>query len=127
VRTRKAADIMEVFNRLTEVRGQIDEIQARITTLDKLASLATISLELVPDAMAQPLTAGAWQPTAPVRAAFRTLLSTLKWLFEAVIWVLVYVIPIVLVLAVPVIGIAAVVRLVRRRVIAEGDAVAGPV
>jgi hypothetical protein len=116
-RTRKAADIMEVFNQLTEVRGQIDQIEARITTLDKLAALATISLDLVPDALAQPLTAAGWQPTAAVRGAFRTLLGTLKALFEGTIWVLVYLVPVVLVLAVPALGIWGGVRVVRRRLV----------
>jgi len=122
-RTHKAADIMEVFNQLTEVRGQIDQVQARITTLDKLAELATINLDLVPDAIAQPLTTAGWQPTAAVRSAFRTLLSTLKALFDGTMWVLVYILPIVLVFAVPAFGIWKVMRTIRRRAIAGGGAI----
>ena len=122
-RTHKAADIMEVFNQLTEVRGQIDQVQARITTLDKLAELATINLDLVPDAIAQPLTTAGWQPTAALRSAFRKLLSTLKALFDGTMWVLVYILPIVLVFAVPVFGIWKVVRTVRKRGIAGDGAI----
>ena len=122
-RTHKAADIMEVFNQLTEVRGQIDQVQARITTLDKLAELATINLDLVPDAIAQPLTTAGWQPTAAVRSAFRTLLGTLKALFDGTMWFLVYILPIVLVFAVPAFGIWRVVRTIRKRAIAGDGAV----
>jgi hypothetical protein len=114
-RTRRAADIMEVFNQLTEVQGQIDQIEARITTLDKLAALATINLDLVPDALAQPLTVAGWQPTVAVRGAFRTLLSTLKALIEGTIWILVYLVPVVLVLAVPALGLWGGVRAIRKR------------
>lgn len=114
-RTQKAADILEVFNQLSSIRQQIDRTQSRITTLEQLTDLATITVELVPDALSQPLSAGRWQPLAAVRAAFRTLLNTLKWLFDAVIWLLIYVVPVVLVLAVPVLGVAIGVRALRRR------------
>ena len=115
-RTQKAADILEVFNQLTAIRQQIDRTQARITTLEQLTDLATITVELVPDALAQPLTAGRWRPLAVVRAAFRTLLSTLRWLLDAVIWLLFYLVPVVLVLAVPALGVFIGIRAVRRRV-----------
>lgn len=115
-RTQKAADILEVFNQLASIRQQIDRTQSRITTLEQLTDLATITVELVPDALAQPLTAGRWRPLTVVRAAFRTLLSTLRALLEAVIWLLIYVVPVVLVLAVPVLGVAIGVRAVRKRI-----------
>lgn len=114
-RTQKAADILEVFNQLAAIRGQIDRTQSRITTLEQLTELATISVELVPDALAQPLTSGGWRPLGVVRAAFRTLLSTLKWLLEAAIWLIIYVVPVVLVLAVPVLGVALGIRELRKR------------
>jgi glycine cleavage system regulatory protein len=114
-RTQKAADILEVFNQLTSIRQQIDRTQSRITTLEQLTDLATITVELVPDALAQPLTAGRWRPLTVVRAAFRTLLSTLRGLLEAVIWLLIYFVPVVLVLAVPAFGVFIGIRAVRKR------------
>lgn len=114
-RTQKAADILEVFNQLASIRQQIDRTQSRITTLEQLTDLATITVELVPDALAQPLTAGRWRPLTVVRAAFRTLLSTLRWLLEATIWLLLYFIPVVLVLAVPAVGVFIGIRAVRKR------------
>ncbi|HMA41497.1 MAG TPA: DUF4349 domain-containing protein [Gemmatimonadales bacterium] len=114
-RTQRAADILEVFNQLAAIRQQIDRTQSRITTLEQLTDLATITVELVPDALAQPLTAGRWRPLAVVRAAFRTLLSTLRWLLDAAIWLLIYLVPVVLVLAVPALGVFIGIRAVRRR------------
>lgn len=115
-RTQKAGDILEVFNQLASIRQQIDRTQSRITTLEQLTDLATITVELVPDALAQPLTAGRWRPMAAVRAAFGTLLSTLRGLVEAVIWLLVYVVPVGVALALPVLGAVIGIRAVRRRV-----------
>jgi hypothetical protein len=118
-RTQKASDILEVFNQLTSIRGQLDRTEARLASLSRLTELATITVELVPDALAQPLTTGPWRPITVVRAAFRTLLATLKWLLEATIWLVLYVIPVVLVLAVPAFGLWTGVRAVRKRVSAR--------
>jgi uncharacterized protein DUF4349 len=90
---------------------------SRITTLEQLTELATITVELVPDALAQPVTAGGWRFLTVGRAAFRTLLSTLRWLLEAVIWLLIYFIPVLLVLAVPAVGVFIGVRAARERVV----------
>lgn len=112
-RTQKASEILEVFNQLSSIRGQIDRTQARLTLLRQQTELATIRLDLVPDALARPIATGAWRPLAVVRAAFRALLGTLKWLLEAAIWLVLYVIPIVVVLAVPAVGLWAAGRRVR--------------
>lgn len=108
-RTQRASDVLDVFNQLTEVRGQIDQAKGRLLNLSQLVDLATISLEIIPDAVAQPLTEGAWRPTGVVRDAFRTLVTTLKWVGDVLIWVCIYVAPL------GALG-AAVVFLVRRAV-----------
>lgn len=118
-RTQKASDILEVFNQLSSIRGQIDRTQARLALLQRQTELATIRLELVPDALARPIATGTWRPLAVVRAAFRALLGTLQWLFEAAIWLVLYVVPIVLLLAVPAVGLWAGVRRTRRWVAAR--------
>jgi len=114
-RTRKAEDVLDVFNQLTEVRGQIEQTEARMGTLSKLAQLATIHVDLVPDALSQPIAQSGWRPLATIRGAFSDLVGTLRWLVDGLIWVLVYLVPIVAAVGVPVLGTAALVRSWRRR------------
>jgi len=114
-RTRKAQDVLDVFNQLTEVRGQIEQAEARMGTLSKLAQLATIHVDLVPDALSQPIAQTGWRPLVTVRGAFSTLLGTLRWGVDALIWVIVYLVPILIAVGIPVLGAAALVRALRRR------------
>lgn len=114
-RTQRASDVLDVFNQLAKVRGEIDQTKGRMLTMSQLADLATINLEIVPDALAEPLTEGGWHPVGVVRDAFRALVATLKWVFEALIWVGVYVAPLGLIIAGVVLLFRRAVRRFRRR------------
>ncbi|HKR55498.1 MAG TPA: DUF4349 domain-containing protein [Gemmatimonadales bacterium] len=116
-RTRKAQDVLDVFNQLTEVRGQIEQAEARMGTLSKLAQLATIHVDLVPDALSQPIAQTGWRPLVTVRGAFSTLLGTLRWGVDALIWVIVYLVPIIVAVAIPVGAAVLGVRAVRRKLL----------
>jgi len=113
-RTQKAADILEVFDHLTKIRGDIERMKSRMTTLSQLTELSTINLELVPDALSKPLAEGEWRPLTVVRSAIRSLVSTAQWLFDALIWVVLYLFPLLLLLAIPLWAIRAGWRAYRR-------------
>jgi len=71
--TGKTEDILEVYRELTNIRGQIEQIKGRMQYLENMTALATINLTLTPDALAQPVVIGGWQPQGTVRDAVRTL------------------------------------------------------
>jgi hypothetical protein len=121
-RTLKAADVLEVFNQLTDVRGQIEQTQARMGTLSKLAALATIQVDLVPDALTQPIASAGWRPLATARGAFSDLMGTLRWVADGLIWVVIYLLPILMAGGIPVLGVALGVRAIRRRTLREAPA-----
>jgi hypothetical protein len=82
-RTQKASEVMEVFNEISKVRGEIERIQGRMQYLSQMTALSTITLELVPDALAAPVVEPGWQPVATIREAARSLINTLKTLADA--------------------------------------------
>ena len=98
-RMKKAEDILEIYNHLTELRGQIEQARGRMRYLSQLSALATVKIELVPDAIAKPVVAAGWQPFVIVRDASRSLVATLQALATVVIWLAIYVLPIGLLLA----------------------------
>ncbi|MDQ2688241.1 MAG: DUF4349 domain-containing protein [Armatimonadota bacterium] len=110
-RTQRASDVLDVFNQLAKVRGEIEQTKGRMLNMSQLADLATINLEIVPDALAQPLTEAGWHPVGVVRDAFRALVATLKWVFEALIWAGIYVAPLAVIGA----GLVFLVRRLARR------------
>lgn len=97
-KNRGAKDIMEIYRELTGIRSQIEEIQAQLISLGKLASLSTLNVELVPTDAARPVAAPGWQPGETVRDSFRTLVSFLRWLIDALIFAVIVLLPVGIVL-----------------------------
>jgi hypothetical protein len=74
-------------------------------------AMSTVNVDLVPDVLAQPVVEPGWRPLAVLRNAARELVSSLRWLADALIWVGVYFLPLGLI----VVLMALVVRLIWRR------------
>jgi len=98
-RMQKASEIMEVFNEITKVRGEIDRIQGRMKYLSQMTSLSTITLELIPDVLAAPVVEPGWQPVATAKAASRSLINSMKTVIDALIWIVLYLVPLGIVVA----------------------------
>ena len=95
-RAKKAADILEVHAQLMTIRGQIEQAKGRMRYLEQMTSYATINVELTPDAAATPSIEPGWQPLASVKDATRSLTNAGKAFVTALIWLGVYVLPMVL-------------------------------
>jgi len=114
-RMKKAEDILEVYQHLTELRGQIEQAKGRMRYLSQMAALATVKIDLVPDAIAKPVVEPGWQPLAAVRDASRVLVRTLQVLATVAIWCAIYLLPIALLFVLVAWLIRAIVRALRGR------------
>ncbi|HEX3131373.1 MAG TPA: DUF4349 domain-containing protein [Thermoanaerobaculia bacterium] len=102
-RARKVAEVMEIYNNLTEVRTQIEQIQGQLNQLQGQVSFSTIHLTLEADSASKPIVAeDAWRPGETTRNAFRNLVGFLQWVVDALIVIVVNGIPIALVILIPV-------------------------
>jgi hypothetical protein len=97
-RTGKAEEILAVHQRLTEIRGQIERIKGRMQYLERSAALATITVDLIPDELAKPIVQPGWQPLGTLRNATRSLVQALQFIVDALIWIIIFVLPVLLVL-----------------------------
>ena len=93
-RTQKASEIMEVYAELARVRGEIERIQGRLKYLSQTVAMSAIAVDLVPDAIAAPLVEPGWQPVATIREASRALVNALRAIADALIWLVLYALPI---------------------------------
>jgi hypothetical protein len=100
-RTGKAEEILAVHRELTNIRGQIEQLKGRMQYLERTSDLAAVTMELVPDMLAQPIASNHWRPLETVSGALRALLQTLRWLVDALIVLLLYVTPIAALVFVP--------------------------
>lgn len=96
-RGRKVEDVMAVYRELTGIRGQIEQIQGQLQSIDRLAALSTLRLRLRPDVAAAPIVRGdEWRPLEVIRGSARALVKILQFLVNALIIAMIVVLPILL-------------------------------
>jgi hypothetical protein len=114
-RTSDAEDILAVYERLTEVRGRIEQIKGHMQYLENMSAMATITVELVPSELMQPITVAGWHPTGTARTAIRALINALQFFVDAAIWIVLFGLPVLIIIAVPFVVLWYVIRWLRRR------------
>jgi hypothetical protein len=115
-RAEKTEDVMIVFNQLTQVRGQIDQIKGRMKYLSESAAMSAITLNLLPDQPSQPVEVAGWRPEGVAKRAIEALISALQGLVNLGIWLVIFVLPILLLLSLPIVLLGLGVRsFIRRR------------
>ena len=82
--------------------------------LSQSAALATITVTLIPDALAQPIQVGGWQPAGVIRDALQALIGALQGLATIAIWLVIVVAPVLAITAVPVVAVVLLLRRLRR-------------
>ena len=96
---RKASEVLEIYQQLTTIRGEIERIRGRMRYLGQVTSMSAIALEVIPDAIAQPVVQPGWQPLVIAKNASRALVHALQGIATAAIWILIYIAPIAALLA----------------------------
>lgn len=109
---KKTEDVLAVYNQLVSVRGEIEMVRGQMNYYEESAAFSSITAELIPDAAAQPIEIGGWEPKGTVKAAVEALVRTLESLADAAIWLAICVLPVALLVGLPVFLI---VRSARRR------------
>jgi hypothetical protein len=94
----RTEDVLKVYNQLISVREQIEVLKGQIQFYDQAVALSSISVELLPNEAVQPLTIGSWQPVGVARNAIQALINTLKFVLNAAIWIVLYLLPTLLVI-----------------------------
>jgi len=114
-KTQKAEDVLQVYRELSNVRGQIEQLKGRMQYLSTMTAMATVNVDLIPDVLAKPVVEPGWRPLETLKGAGRALVNTLKGLATALIWLVVYVVPVLTVIAVPIALIVLLIRWLMRR------------
>lgn len=89
----KIDDILTVQSRLDNVRGEIEQLQAQLDRLSKLAALSTITVTLVPDEAPISSTAEGWDAGAILESAVAALVGLGQGLAAVAIWLVILGLP----------------------------------
>lgn len=100
-RTGKAEDILAVYNQLTQVRGEIEQLKGRQKYLENTSALATYTIELVP--VEEVIVEGepGWNPGQIFAESLDALVGALQGLATLLIRFTVTVLPILLICLLP--------------------------
>lgn len=94
-------DVLAAFNQLNYITEQIEVLKGQIKYYEESAAMSSISVELIASQAVQPITIGGWEPAGVAKDAIQALLSALQSIVNAVIWLVLYALPILLVLGAP--------------------------
>jgi hypothetical protein len=98
----RAENLLTVFERIRQVREEIERLEGRLNALDELVSLSTVRIHLSTPAEAKTLGEPAlWRPLETLTAAGQSLLAALQVVATVVIWIAVFVLPLALLVSAP--------------------------
>lgn len=112
----KTEDVLSVYNQLVSVREQIEVIKGQIKYYEESAALSAITVNLIANEAVKPLTIGGWQPGGVAKGAIQALINAVKYIVNAAIWVILFVLPVLLLIfAIFILPIWLLIRFLRRR------------
>jgi hypothetical protein len=95
-------DVLSVYNRLVEVQQEIELIKGQMQYYQQAAALSAISVNIQANEAVQPLQIGGWQPVGVAKRAIQSLINTLEFFVDALIWIVLYILPVAVILFFPI-------------------------
>ncbi len=97
----KTEDVLAVYNQLVGIRGQIEQVKGQMKYYSESAAMSLITIDLIPDALSQPLEVGGWKPQGIAKDAIEALIKAFQFLATLGIWGVLFCLPLGLVFGVP--------------------------
>jgi len=111
----KTQDVLQVYNQIVAVRGQIEQIKGQMKYYEESSSFSLINVTLVAEETIKPIEIGGWKPEGKVRDAIQSLIKFLQGFVDFLIYFFLLVVPILIVIFGPIaLVVWGIVALVRR-------------
>ncbi|MBK8905611.1 MAG: DUF4349 domain-containing protein [Anaerolineaceae bacterium] len=94
-------EALAVNQELSRLESEIEAMKGRLQYLSQSASFSTITVDLTPDIVAQPIEPSNWRPAVVFRNAVDSLVEALQGVAEFGIWFAVYLLPLLLIVGIP--------------------------
>jgi hypothetical protein len=88
--------LLRVFNEISSVRGQIEQIEGQLKYLDEVVDLASLEVDLTPTPAVVPIVEDTWEPVEVARDALRNLVTGLQAAADWAINFALYALPILI-------------------------------
>ena len=84
-------DILNIYERLSRIRSEIEQLKGRMQYLERTASMSLITAQLEPEATARPLVRAGWSALEIFKSAVRGLVTAGQFLGSAAIWLVIFI------------------------------------
>lgn len=91
------AKLLQVYNEISRVRGEIEQLEGRKQVLDDLTSLATLQVAIAPTPETTPVVAEGWAPVAVAKQALQDLVTAVQGFGDVGIRFVILVLPMLIV------------------------------
>jgi hypothetical protein len=86
--------VLAVYDQLSQTQIEIEQTKGRMQYLERSAAMATITVSLTPDELSQPIEVAGWRPGGVAKESFQALIKAFQWLINALIRIVILVIPV---------------------------------
>ncbi len=104
--------VLAVYRELSSTNAEIEQVKGRMRYLERSATMSTITVQLTPDQLAQPIEVGGWRPQGIAKNAIEALIGTLQFFAGALIWIVIFILPIVVILGLLIFGMIKLLQLI---------------
>ena len=84
-------DILKIYQSLSQVRQEIEQIKGRMQYLERTSSMSQISVSLEPQATAKPLVHAGWSALETLKSAVRGIVIFGQWLGTIAMWLIIFI------------------------------------
>ena len=83
-------DILRIYDSLSRIRNEIEQIKGRIQYLERTSSMSLISVNLEPEATSPGVVRAGWSALEALKSAVRGIVTFGQWLGTLAIWLLIF-------------------------------------
>ncbi|MFP4345665.1 MAG: DUF4349 domain-containing protein [Anaerolineales bacterium] len=107
--------VLAVYEELSATQEEIEQVKGRMQYLERSAAMATINVSLEPDELARPVEIAGWRPGGVAKRAIEALISAAQFLVNALIWIVLFALPVLLVVGLVIYGVVRLVLFIFRK------------
>ncbi len=95
-------DVLQVYSSIAQVRGEIEQVKGQMQYYQQSSDTSLINVTLIAEATVKPIEIGGWKPEGVARDAIQGLVKFLEGFVNFLIWLVLFVLPILIVIFGPI-------------------------
>ena len=98
---RNVEEALAVNQELSRLEGEIESLKGRKEFLSQSAAFSSLTVDLTPDELSQPIEIAGWRPGGVAKSAIEALISAVQGVATIAIWGLIFCLPLGLLVGIP--------------------------